>query len=103
LVLTAIFYETKDIIKYLIPLSVLGALTSILHYAEQIQARLAPNSDPFVKCTLGEINCADSYIFQYGYITIPLMTLTAFLMIIIVTRIMQSKHGIKDGTRQLLG
>lgn len=92
LVLTAIFYETKDIIKYLIPLSVLGALTSTLHYAEQMQARLAPNSDPLIPCSFGDVSCSSSYIFELGYITIPLMTLTAFLMIIAISLIMRPRQ-----------
>jgi len=85
LVLTAIFYETRDVIKYLIPLSILGSLTSLLHYTEQMQARISPNSDPFITCSFGDVSCSSSYIFEFGYITIPLMTLTAFVFIIIVS------------------
>jgi disulfide bond formation protein DsbB len=88
LIVAALYYKTRDIVKYLIPLSILGALTSGVHYFEQTQARLAPHIDPFVTCSYGDVSCSSSYIFQFGYITIPLMTLTAFILIIIISALL---------------
>ncbi|OJI07225.1 hypothetical protein BK004_01645 [bacterium CG10_46_32] len=99
----ALAYQTRDIIKYLIPFSILGALTSALHYANQIHTRLNPLADPLVACAPGAASCSGVYVFYYGYITIPLMTLTAFLLLLIVALIAREKRTSGDSVRQLLG
>jgi len=89
---TALIYKTRDIVKYLIPLSILGALTSALHYFEQIRAMLTP-LDPLIPCSLDGTSCSASYIFEFGFVTIPFMTFTAFVLIIIVAKIAKNKSS----------
>ena len=83
LVATALVRKARGIIAYLIPLSLIGAVISTLHYTEQIRARLAP-LDPLAPCDLSGVSCAATPIFHYGYITIPVMAFSAFVLILIV-------------------
>ncbi|MBI1961150.1 MAG: disulfide bond formation protein B [Parcubacteria group bacterium] len=90
LVATALVRKAKGIASYLIPLSLIGALISTLHYTEQIRARLAP-LDPLVPCDLSGVSCAATPIFHFGYITIPAMAFSAFVLILIVALVSKSK------------
>lgn len=65
--------------RYSVPLSVIGGLLALLHYYEQVTLNpLAPCS------TIGySASCTESFVLRYGYITIPLMALTAFAMILV--------------------
>jgi len=83
LVGTALLRKAKGIISYLIPFSVIGAVIAAVHYAEQIRARLAP-LDPLVPCDASGISCAATPLFHFGYITIPMMALSAFGLILVV-------------------
>ena len=69
----ALSYRDRKIGRYVVPLSVIGACISIYHYVIQ-------RTGPLV-CNVG-VPCTSQYTFNYGYITIPMMALTAFLMII---------------------
>jgi len=65
--------------QYSVPLSIIGGLIALLHYYEQVTLNpLAPCS------TIGySASCTESFVLRYGYITIPLMAVTAFLMILV--------------------
>ena len=70
--------KDKDIVLYSIALSSLGALIAGYNYLLQIGLA------PFIGCAaVGySINCSQRFVMQFGYITIPMMALTAFLLII---------------------
>ncbi len=72
----AYFTKDKGIEKYVISMASLGALVSAYQYATQ---RL--NITSF--CLPGEESCSRIWEFAYGYITIPMMALSAFLLIIL--------------------
>lgn len=92
LVGTAIVRKKRDIIPYLIPLSAVGALISIYHYIEQIQVTFL-GQDPFLACgSSGGVSCGAVEFIQFGYITIPVMALTAYIMILVVARIAQNRE-----------
>lgn len=57
-------------------LSVIGAIISAYHYLLQIE--VAPN----LPCSaVGySVSCAERFVMQFGYITIPLMAFSAFLL-----------------------
>jgi disulfide bond formation protein DsbB len=86
LVLTALIKKSRNIIPYLIPLSIIGGIFSIYQYIGQMSA-LYGFSDLLSACGLNGSTCSDIYILSFGYITIPLMTLTMFLIIIVVSYI----------------
>jgi disulfide bond formation protein DsbB len=81
-VLLAIAWWKKDsgVGKYSLSLSVIGIVLAVYHYYLQL------GGDPLVPCsTVGySVSCSQRFILEYGYITIPMMALTAFALIISV-------------------
>jgi disulfide bond formation protein DsbB len=61
-------------------LSVAGLLIGIYHYSLQIGVT------SFAPCsTVGySVSCSESFVRQYGYVTIPMMSITVFALIIVV-------------------
>lgn len=81
---------TKDdfLPNYVLPLSIIGMGISIYHYSLQLGLIGDPNS-----CT--GVSCSARYINYAGFITIPFLALTAFILITIVMGLA------KWGTKQL--
>lgn len=73
----AFWKKDKNIVNYGIVLSGLGALIALYHYL--LQLGLVPSID----CSaIGySVSCSQRFVMNFGYITIPMMSLTAFLMI----------------------
>ncbi|MBW5444867.1 disulfide bond formation protein B [Cohnella sp. CFH 77786] len=69
--------DDRGIAGYALPLSVIGAVIASYHYAEQ----KIPGLADIAPCTAG-VPCNTDYLDWFGIITIPLMALTAFLLII---------------------
>ncbi len=63
--------------EYSILLSVIGIIIAIYHYYLQM------GGAPFTTCGLGEVSCSEIQFIRYGFITIPVMSLTAFAAIIV--------------------
>lgn len=77
----ALFKKDKKVTQYVLPMSIIGLFISFWHYLSQRYSVATTCSiDSVVPCTV-------KYTFAYGYITIPLMALTGFLLIIILTLI----------------
>lgn len=72
--------KDRDIADYGLALSIIGAPIALYHYY------LQRGGNPFVPCsTVGySVSCAKTFVMSYGYITIPMMALTAFILIIIL-------------------
>lgn len=75
ILLIALLTKDKKVTRYVIPMSVVGALIATWHYIEQMTA--------VALCTGDLADCSIRYTLHYGYITIPLMALTAFILIIL--------------------
>ncbi len=73
----AILKKNKDIVNYLLPLSVLGSLVALYHSLTHFGL-----GDGLVGCTSALGDCGKLYVFEYGYITIPLMSFTIFAYLI---------------------
>ena len=74
----AIFRRDNNIVPYILGLSIPGALLSLYQsYAQLGGYSLTP-------CTSTGGSCSKIYFLEYGYITIPTMAFTAFLLIIIL-------------------
>ncbi|WKZ25381.1 MAG: disulfide bond formation protein B [bacterium] len=69
----------KDVSKYVLPLSGMGVLLAGFHYLTQLG--LLPSSCVAVGYSVG---CAKVFVMTFGYITIPLMSFTAFLLIFLL-------------------
>lgn len=71
-----ILAKAKDTIKYVLFLAIPGFILAVYHYFYQMSSLNAA-------CT-GAVDCGFIQFASYGYITIPLMAATAFLMIILL-------------------
>lgn len=73
----AVFRKDKKIIPYVMPLLIIGAIIALYHVYLQF------GGNPLIPCSATGANpCAFRPVFAYGYISIPTMSLTAFLMMI---------------------
>ena len=72
----AMYFKDRGAAKYLVGLSVLGGFVSLYHSYTQLGGR------SFTPCTAEGGTCSILYIVEYGYITIPTMALTAFILIL---------------------
>lgn len=68
--------DDRSIVGYAVPLSVIGGLISVYHYAKQ----KVPGFDEMAPCTAG-VPCGTDYLDWFGVITIPLLALIAFILI----------------------
>lgn len=78
--LIGLWKKDKNLPLFILPLSIIGLAISIYHnllYYKLIPESIAP-------CTMG-ISCTTKQIELLGFITIPLMSLTAFSLITIIT------------------
>lgn len=71
--------------------SVIGVIIGIYHYLTQQFPDLISTS-----CSAGEVDCSFKYGFDYGYITIPIMALTAFMFIIIFVSIWKKQESVSE-------
>ena len=72
----ASFRDDKRVIPYVLPLSMLGGLVAVYHLLEQnVPGFAAP-----AMCQIG-VPCATKYINWLGFISIPVLSLTAFVLI----------------------
>jgi disulfide bond formation protein DsbB len=78
----ALWKRDRHIALYIIALCLVGIYLSADHYIDQVNAALHPIvADPLKPCDATGVPCAGTEIhFTFGYITIPLMALTAFLL-----------------------
>ncbi len=83
----ALWKRDTKIAPYILALCLIGIVLSTSHYIEQVQAALQPvpkenGVNALLKpCDSSGISCASTQIhFTFGYITIPMMALTAFAL-----------------------
>ena len=75
----ALLKKNKAIFDYVIGLNILGILIGGYQYYFQITGYTGP-------CPVsGSVNCFTSSVLEFGYITIPLMSLTVFVTVIVLT------------------
>ena len=79
IILGIAFYQNdRGIVKYVLPLSIIGMIISGYHTALQ----KIPYLQQFEMCTSG-VPCSKDYINWLGFITIPILAFTAFTIITI--------------------
>lgn len=78
LLAVGILRKDKKLYQYILPLSILGVIIAIYHIL--LQNGVLPES--IAPCVIGA-SCAVKYTGYFGFITIPVMSLTAFSIITI--------------------
>lgn len=82
----ASYRNQSDIIPYVLPLSILGGLISLWHYAQQ----KIPFLGQVIQCKVG-VPCNASYINWLGFVTIPLLAFIAFALITVFLLIVRTR------------
>lgn len=77
LLLFAAYHGDHKFARYLIPLPLVGACVSVYHLLVENQVVSEPNA-----CKIGGAGCAVKWINEFGYMTIPTLALTGFLLLI---------------------
>lgn len=83
----ALWKRDQSVIDYLMGLSIVGgAIALYQHYLQM-------GGNPLVPCpAIGPgTDCAQRVVFEFGYITLPLMSFTTFLLIIVMMVIAKSR------------
>jgi len=78
IILMAMRKKDKDVINYLVPLSIIGAVLAL--YQSVIQWGFSFGN--ILDCTAIGGECARVYVNEYSYITIPFMSFSVFIYII---------------------
>ena len=89
--LVALIKKNKEIFDYVIGLNIIGIIISGYQYVMQMINYSGP-------CPIGNggIACFAKDVFEFGYITLPLMSLTIFVVVIILTWMAKNeKHADK--------
>ena len=76
----ALWRKDKNIVTYLLSLSVLGGIVALYHSLTHLGI-----GDGVVGCTSALGDCGKLYVHEYGYITIPLMSFTVFTYLILLS------------------
>jgi disulfide bond formation protein DsbB len=82
--LTSLYKKTKDIFFYTLVMGLLGVIISGYHYL--LQQNVTPSL--FCEGPGSQISCGEIYFKYFGYITIPWMSFSAFLIIASVSWLM---------------
>jgi len=86
-----LYRKDKSILNYSLVLAVLGSLVSIYHiFVESGLTTSILCGDP----SSGGVSCSARYIYEFGYITMPIMALT--LSLFIITIILNNKFYSKN-------
>lgn len=73
----ALWKKDARVADYSIALSFIGAIIAVYHSYIQY------GGSPLIPCSAAGV-CSQRFVFEYGYITIPVMALTAFVFIIFI-------------------
>ncbi|MBI2574288.1 disulfide bond formation protein B [Candidatus Woesearchaeota archaeon] len=78
----ALWKKANDVFKYALALSVAGAAIAAYHYGLQVYAKLTPGFTD--SCSATSVSCAAAPSWTFGFVTIPLMSLVAFIMVALI-------------------
>ncbi len=84
----ALWENDRRASRYVLILSLVGAVIATVHYVEQIQAMLDPIAfDPTIPCDLSGVSCRATEFLYYGFVSIPFTSLSVFLLNIVLSLI----------------
>ncbi|MDD5041960.1 MAG: disulfide bond formation protein B [Candidatus Peribacteraceae bacterium] len=78
LALLALWRRDRGIAPSILVLSLIGMCFSIWHYGEQVYYNLYP--ELITVCDSTGVSCVNAQMLAFGYMTIPMMALTAFAL-----------------------
>lgn len=84
----ALWKKDYGITLYSVVLSFLGALVALDH---QI---LQTTGTSILPCSAEGVSCSQRFVMQYGYVTIPMMSLTAFLLMMVFFLLRRKEYAI---------
>jgi disulfide bond formation protein DsbB len=87
ILLFALFLKDQGVRKYAILLSVIGTVVAAYHTYLQF------GGTDVINCAANGVGCEHVYFLEYGYVTIPTMALTAFVLIVIFLSFKTPKEG----------
>ena len=89
LFLIALIRKEKQIVVYGLVMSIIGAVIAAYNYFLQVGQMYNLNVESLASCsTVGySPSCSSYFILSFGYITIPMMSLSAFVLIILLLSI----------------
>lgn len=92
----AIWKKDMRVRRYALPLAVIGAPIAAYHYGLQVYNAISPITS---SCSATGPSCASTPIMTFGFVTIPLMALVAFLIIIVSMALLGRGKGTKGAGR----
>ena len=81
---TALLRKDKRVFTYTLPLTFLGLFIALYHTIIQF----IPEAST---CPATGVSCTAPYFIQFGYITIPVMSLTAFVFLLLLALVARQK------------
>ena len=76
----AIWKRDTQVARYILALCLIGAAYAAYHYYIQMYDIIASPTNPATPCDASGESCVKTPFSQFGYITIPMMALTAFVL-----------------------
>ncbi|MBI3956894.1 MAG: disulfide bond formation protein B [Candidatus Kerfeldbacteria bacterium] len=83
----ALIRKERVILPYAMALAVIGILIAAYQYGIQVSETFRTATEGLAPCSLVGYSpsCATKFVFQFGYITIPLMSFTASALLLLVS------------------
>lgn len=76
----ALWKRDANVARYIFALSIIGLAYATYHYFIQMQNIIASSQNPATPCDPSGESCVKTPFVEFGYITIPMMALVAFLL-----------------------
>lgn len=87
----ALWQRDRTVVRYILALSLIGAAYAAYHYSIQMYDIIASPANPATPCEASGESCVKTPFAHFGYITIPMMALTAFVLNILGSLLMLRK------------
>ncbi|NVN96777.1 disulfide bond formation protein B [Candidatus Nomurabacteria bacterium] len=79
-----LYKRDKSIVDFSIVFAIFGSIVSMYHIYIENGGSSALDCAAGNTSTVGQVSCATRYIYEFGYITMPMMALTLSLFLIII-------------------
>src|SRR3989344_2393163 len=93
IITVGILKKDKGLYQYVLPISILGTIVALYHVL--LQKGILPEA--IAPCTLGA-SCTTKFVGYFGFITIPVMSLTAFIVISVIMFLYLKRRKNKPGS-----